>query len=167
MQFHWKSLITYSGFWSVKILLLKFDTSSKKQMIIIKKFWWKKKKKKKDARKVYINIKKHSLQWTRPTDPWCNMLETLEMQRKYRWLEIVSGTHSLKLMSHGILHYLWSADQYIFNRFCPVEECGVTQHSLYSDSLVLRNWFSRISWFLGKFAKICLGEISLFLYLRN
>ena len=27
--------------------------------------------------------------------PWCNMLQTLEMRRKYRWKEIVSGTHSV------------------------------------------------------------------------
>ena len=70
-------------------------------------------------------------------------------------------------MSHGILHYLWLADisksfsemilsiftfsQYFinsfcqclsfrnifFNRFCPVEKCGVTPHCLYRDSLTL------------------------------
>ena len=34
-----------------------------------------------------------SLLWTFPIDLWCNMLENLEIQRKYRWYKIVSGTH--------------------------------------------------------------------------
>ena len=56
-----------------------------------------------------------------------------------------------KLTSHGILHYLWSADlsksflgclcRYLpslnsfLNRFCLVEKYGVTLHCLYRDLL--------------------------------
>ena len=43
----------------------------------------------KNANKVYVNIKQHFLLWTGPTDLWCNMLETLEIRRKYSWYEIV------------------------------------------------------------------------------
>ena len=63
----------------------------------------------------------------------------------------------LKLTSHGILHYLWSAglskklsqlimsififSQYFFqlflHRFFSTETCGVTPHCLYRDSLTL------------------------------
>ena len=60
----------------------------------------------------------------------------------------------LKLTSHRILHYSWSADlsksfsqlimaififfqYFFFNRFCPVERCGVTPHCVYHDSLTL------------------------------
>ena len=59
----------------------------------------------------------------------------------------------LKLTSHGILHYLCSVDlsksfselivQYLsflnifFNRFCPVEECGVPPRCLYRGLLTL------------------------------
>ena len=38
-----------------------------------------------NATKVYVNIKQHFLLWTYPTEPWCNMLQTLEMLSKYRW----------------------------------------------------------------------------------
>ena len=55
-----------------------------------------------------------------------------------------------KLTSHSILHYLWSADLwknfdqlimsiFIFSRyFFPVENCWVTTHCLYRDSLTLK-----------------------------
>ena len=62
----------------------------------------------------------------------------------------------LKLTSHGILHYLCSADlsksfsqltvslfifsqyyYYFFNKFCPVEKCSVTLHCLYGNFKVL------------------------------
>ena len=39
-------------------------------------------------------VKSHSLLWNHPTEPWYNMLETLEIQRENRWYEIVSKTHS-------------------------------------------------------------------------
>ena len=51
----------------------------------------------------------------------------------------------LKLTGHGILIYLCSVDQSksfsqlivfsqcFFNRFCPMEKCGVTLHCLYRD----------------------------------
>ena len=40
----------------------------------------------------YVN--QHSFLWNHPTEPWYNMLETLEIQRENRWYEIVSKTHS-------------------------------------------------------------------------
>ena len=62
-------------------------------------------------------------------------------------------TMRLKLTSHGILHYLWSADlskgfsqlimsifmfsKYFLNRICLTEKCGVTPHCLYRDWLTL------------------------------
>ena len=66
-------------FWLVNILLQKLDTSSKKEMKKInnKKPWWK-------------TTAKNT---TRPTNLWCNMLQTLEIQRKYRWYEIANVTH--------------------------------------------------------------------------
>ena len=66
----------------------------------------------------------------------------------------------MALMSHGVFHYLWSADlfksfsqlilsiltflnQYLsflnilFNRFYPMEKCGIIPHCLHRDSLTL------------------------------
>ena len=65
----------------------------------------------------------------------------------------------LKLTSHDIMHYLWSADlsksfsqlivsidcvnthlfPIFFNRFYWVEKCGLPPHCLYRDSLILTN----------------------------
>ena len=36
----------------------------------------------KNAKKVYVNTKKHSLLWTHPTKPWCNMLQAIKIRRK-------------------------------------------------------------------------------------
>ena len=55
-----------SFWWVVNILLQKFDTLSKKEVLMQK------------AAFLF-------LLWTRPIDLWCNMFETLEIQRKYRW----------------------------------------------------------------------------------
>ena len=55
----------------------------------------KNKNKTKKAKKAFVNRELHRLQWTCPTGPWCDMLLTFEMLRKYRWSDIVSGTHSL------------------------------------------------------------------------
>ena len=55
-----------SFWWVVNILLQKFDTLSKKEVLMQKAAFL-------------------SLLWTRPIDLWCNMFETLEIQRKYRW----------------------------------------------------------------------------------
>ena len=92
IQFHWQFLITYSGFWLVNILLLKFDTSSNKEMRMIKIHFLDK------TKKCQESICKYKVAffilWTHPTDPWCNMLKKLEIRRKYSWKEIVSGTHS-------------------------------------------------------------------------
>ena len=38
--------------------------------------------KQKAAKKVLDNIRQNSLFWTRPTDPWCNMLYVLETREK-------------------------------------------------------------------------------------
>ena len=83
MQFHGQSLITYSGFWLVSILLQKFDTSSNKEMKMIKTQFWGEKQQQ-NSKKLYVNIKQHSLLWTRPTNRWSNMIETLEIRRKYK-----------------------------------------------------------------------------------
>ena len=69
------------------------------------------------------------------------------MQIKY-----FSFSH-LRLTSRGMLYYLCIVDlsksfsqligsififsQYFFNKFCPVEKCGVTPHCFYRDSLTL------------------------------
>ena len=45
-------------------------------------FFWEKQK---NAKKVYVNIKEHSLLWTHPTDPSCSILETCETRKKYTW----------------------------------------------------------------------------------
>ena len=73
MQFHWQFLIAKSGFWLVNILLQKFDSLPEREMKMMKKqvFWWRRSK---NAKKVHLNLKKHFLLWTRPTDTWCNML---------------------------------------------------------------------------------------------
>ena len=77
-----------SFWWVVNILLRKFDTPSKKEMKMIKMYiiiWWKTTKK--NSKKVYVYQYKAaflSLLWTRSIDLWCNMFETLEIQRKYR-----------------------------------------------------------------------------------
>ena len=45
------------------------------------------KKRNKNDKNIFFYKKRQEQQkkaWTRPTDPWCNMLETLEIQRKYR-----------------------------------------------------------------------------------
>ena len=55
-----------SFWWVVNILLQKFYTLSKKEILTQKAAFL-------------------SLLWTRPIDLWCNMFETLEIQRKYRW----------------------------------------------------------------------------------
>ena len=55
-----------SFWWVVNILLQKFDTLSKKEVLMQKAAFL-------------------SLLWTHPIDLWCNMFETLEIQRKYRW----------------------------------------------------------------------------------
>ena len=55
-----------------------------------------KNKQTKKAKKVYVyryKVACLSLLWTHLIDPWCNMLESLEIQRKLRWQEPVSGTH--------------------------------------------------------------------------
>ena len=70
----------------------------------------------------------------------------------------LNGLTALKLTSHGVLHYLRSADlsksftqkallnrlcEYLpflnifFNRFCSVEKRGVAPHCLYRNSLTL------------------------------
>ena len=49
-------------------------------------------------RKVYVDLELHFLLCIRSSDPWCNMLQTLETRRKYRWKEIVSWTHSWKTL---------------------------------------------------------------------
>ena len=36
-------------------------------------------------RKVRVNLELHSVAWTHPTDPWRNMLQTLETWRRYKW----------------------------------------------------------------------------------
>ena len=46
-------------------------------------------------RKVRINLELHSVAWTHPTDPWCNMLQTLET-----W----EDTNDKKL---SVQHTLW------------------------------------------------------------
>ena len=59
-------------------------------------------------KKVYENIVQHFLF---PTDPLCNMLQTLERRRKYNWSEIVSGTHfkTMEVFSKSILLKVVSA----------------------------------------------------------
>ena len=90
IQFHWQFLIISSSFRLVNILLWKFDTSLKKRN-----------ENDKNTNFLMKNNKKmsHSVLWTCHTAPWCNMLQTLEMQRKYRWKEIVSGTHSVTALN--------------------------------------------------------------------
>ena len=76
-----------SFWWVVNILLRKFDTSWKKRNKNDKNanIWCKIKKK---AKKVYVYQYKAgflSLPWTCPIDLWCNMFETLEIQRMKLW----------------------------------------------------------------------------------
>ena len=47
----------------------------------------------KNDKKEYEYIEHYSFLWTRPTDPWCNMLQTLEKRRKYIGI-ILSNEHS-------------------------------------------------------------------------
>ena len=49
----------------------------------------------KNTNKVYESIRLHFL-WTCPTDPWCNMLQTLERWRKYINV-ILSDKHTLNI----------------------------------------------------------------------
>ena len=63
--FFWNSLFTQLH-WLGNILLQKFYTLSKKEILMQKAAFL-------------------SLLWTHPIDLWCNMFETLEIQRKYRW----------------------------------------------------------------------------------
>ena len=50
-------------------------------MIKIHKFF--DEKQQKIVHKVYVSTMSHSLLRTLPTDPWCSMLESLEIERKY------------------------------------------------------------------------------------
>ena len=82
IQFRWQFENTNSRFWLVNTLLRKFETLSKKEIKMIKTqiLWWK------TTKKYQKSIYKHIVAFftqTRPTEPWCNMLRTLERQRKY------------------------------------------------------------------------------------
>ena len=59
--------------------------------------------------------------------------------KKRLWHSIQRHDITLKVKSHGILHYLslmtvskFIFCQYFFSGFCQVEKCGVTTHCLYS-----------------------------------
>ena len=76
---------------------------------------------------------------------------TIKTKRKMKWSIFWLQT-ILRLMSHSILCFLCSADlsknfsqfiisififsQYFFNRFCPVEKCGLDPHCLYHESWI-------------------------------
>ena len=60
--------------WLVNILLHKFDTCQKRNENIKNKNFMMKSKKKK-GKKVYENIKYHSLFWTPSNGQWCNILQ--------------------------------------------------------------------------------------------
>ena len=51
-------------------------------------------KKSKNAKK-YMKTLRNIFLWTRHTDPWCNMFQTLEMPRKYI-AAILSDEHTPK-----------------------------------------------------------------------
>ena len=74
-------------------MLQKFDVLSKAEIKLIKTPFFDGKIQK-PVEKECVNTKQHSLLWTCSTDLWCNMLQTLEIPRKYRWWEIISWMHS-------------------------------------------------------------------------
>ena len=102
IQFHRKLETTNSRFWLVNILLLKFDTLSKKEMKMIKTqiLWWWKTTRKKNFIKALSNI----FLWTPHTDPWCNMLQTLERRRKYIGV-ILSDEHTYHIYYENVAKY--------------------------------------------------------------
>ena len=93
IQFHWQFSTTSSCFWLVNTLLRKFSTSSKKKKKKRNEKFYDKKQQK-NTKNEYQNIKQYSLLWTHSTNPWCDMLQTLDIRREYNWSEMVSGTHS-------------------------------------------------------------------------
>ena len=74
-------LATNYSFWLVNKLLRKIHNSSKKVMKIDKNKFFDEKQQE-NSQKVYINIKWYTLLRNRPTDPWCDMLQTLETTKK-------------------------------------------------------------------------------------
>ena len=73
IQLHWHFLMANSCFWLVKILLQRSYTYNNY---------------KKKTNCAYANIKKLFSFKIRPTDPWCNMLRTLETPTKCNWPQI-------------------------------------------------------------------------------
>ena len=81
MHFFWQFLLSISfSDWLI--------FCSKNLILRQKKKWkWQKhnflmKNKQKKCQKSICKHKKHSSLWTRPTNPWCNMLQALDTQRK-------------------------------------------------------------------------------------
>ena len=74
-------LATNYSFWLVNKLSRKIHNSSKKVMKIDKNKFFDEKQQE-NSQKVYINIKWYTLLRNRPTDPWCDMLQTLETTKK-------------------------------------------------------------------------------------
>ena len=75
----------------------------------------KKKQQEKKCRKKYMKAKELLFLSTHPTDPWCNMLQTLQRRRKYISI-ILSNERTpiewiinfcLKLMNHDISNVRW------------------------------------------------------------
>ena len=87
IQFHEQFWTTDFCFWLVDILPRKSDASSKDEMKWKKNTIFMMRKDKKTK-----NKKKHSLFWTHPTDPWCNMLSRSMIQTlaRRRNTEVVS-----------------------------------------------------------------------------
>ena len=121
IQVHWQLRINNSCVWLVNILLRKFDTSSKKELKMINKqiLWWKTTK---NAKKVDASIKQHSLFWTRLTDPWCKMLQTLQRIRNTNTLFLTSWRIAISLD-----HVLIKFEKIIAKRsdVWKLSKCGV------------------------------------------
>ena len=95
-QFSWQFLIACSFFWLVNIALRKILIKNRNENDKNTNKTYDEKQKIKNKKKCQNSIWKNSDFFrTRPTNLWYNMLQTLEIRRKYNWSEIVSGTHSL------------------------------------------------------------------------
>ena len=94
IQFRWQLETTNSGFWVVNVLLRKFNTLPEKRNENDKNTNFVMKNNKKMPKK-YIKVLSNIFLWTSHTDPWCNMLQTLERWRKYIGV-ILSDEHTLR-----------------------------------------------------------------------
>ena len=60
----------------------------------------------------HIKVLRNIFLWTHPTDPWCNMLQTLERRRKYIGV-ILSDEHTRLWLHLWLFHHISYTNQFI------------------------------------------------------